>query len=84
MTDAHGMDASPEDVEAFLESDFPPPLRATARDLIRRCESLPEPRRVQMAVLELAGGDIASLKHYVERAEGDYRDVLYWAFYPDR
>jgi hypothetical protein len=38
--------------------------------------------RVQMACLKLAKGDVAAVKKYVERARGDFRDVLAWAEYP--
>lgn len=32
-------------------------------------------------VIVLAGGDIEKLRHYVEQALMDYRDVIYWAEY---
>ena len=39
--------------------------------------------RVQMACLKLSEGNIDKLKHYVEQARMDFRDVLYWAEYYD-
>lgn len=83
MMDPRGIGATEDDVRATLEADFTGPSRQAARRLLRRCASLPEPQRVQVAVLKLARGDIDSLGHFVARAVSDYRDVLYWAFYPD-
>ena len=41
-----------------------------------------EPDRVRRAILALAAGDLARLRHFAEQAHQDYRDVLYWAEYP--
>jgi hypothetical protein len=41
-----------------------------------------EPERVRRAVLTLADGDIGRLRHFIDVAQQDYRDVLYWAEYP--
>lgn len=41
-----------------------------------------EPDRVRRAILKLSGGDMAKLRHNVDRAKSDYRDVLYFAEYP--
>jgi hypothetical protein len=38
-----------------------------------------ETERVQLAVLNLCGGDLGRLKHFVEAAKTDYRDVLFWS-----
>lgn len=35
--------------------------------------------RVHLAILKLSKGDIARIKHNVEQACKDFRDVLYWA-----
>ena len=40
--------------------------------------------RVQLAVLKLGGGRIDLVRHYVEQANLDVRDVLYWAESFDR
>ena len=37
--------------------------------------------RVQLAIVNLSGGDLAKLQHYVQQAQQDFRDVLYWAEY---
>jgi hypothetical protein len=41
-----------------------------------------EPERVHRAILELSWGDIGLLRHHVDAAERDHRDVLPWAEYP--
>ena len=43
-----------------------------------------EPERVQLAILKLSDGDMDQLRHYVEVAKQDYRDVLAWAEYPEQ
>lgn len=42
----------------------------------------PERERVQLAILALSKGNEDKLLHLVEAAKQDYRDVLYWAEYP--
>ncbi len=41
-----------------------------------------EPWRVQLACVLLSEGKIEKLKHYVDVALKDYRDVLYWTRLP--
>lgn len=43
-----------------------------------------EPERVQMAILKLSGGDQEKLRHDIDVAKTDYRDVLAWAEYPEQ
>jgi hypothetical protein len=38
--------------------------------------------RVQVAILKLSNGDFARLRHNVEVARRDYRDVLWWSDTP--
>ena len=38
--------------------------------------------RVRRAVLKLADGDLRRLRHFTERAQQDFRDVLFWAENP--
>ena len=40
-----------------------------------------ESARVQLAILKLSEGDPEKLRHYVQAARTDYRDVLAWAEY---
>jgi hypothetical protein len=42
-----------------------------------------ERERVHMAVLRLSRGDLRRLREYVDVARIDYRDVLWWAEYPE-
>ena len=38
--------------------------------------------RVQRAVIALSGSDIELVRHYVDAAQQDFRDVLFWAEHP--
>ena len=38
--------------------------------------------RVQRAVIELSDSDIELVRHYVDAAQRDFRDVLFWAEHP--
>ena len=42
----------------------------------------PEPERVRLAVLKLAGADIARIESTVAGAKDDYEDTLWWAETP--
>jgi hypothetical protein len=44
----------------------------------------PEAGRVAWDVLALSKGSLESIRHYIQAAQRDYRDVLYWAEYYDR
>ena len=39
--------------------------------------------RVELACVLLSAGDLKQLRHYLEQAALDSRDVLYWAFHYD-
>jgi hypothetical protein len=41
----------------------------------------PEGERVRCDILELSKGSLEKLRYYVETAQKDYRDILYWAEY---
>lgn len=41
----------------------------------------PESDRVTWDILELSKGDVDKVREYVQAAQRDYRDVLYWAEY---
>ena len=45
--------------------------------------SLSGGERVQLAILKLSKGNVDKLLHYIEAATEDWRDVLYWAEYPN-
>jgi len=42
-----------------------------------------ETARVQLAIITLSRGEPEELYRMVDAAQGDYRDVLFWAEYPD-
>jgi len=42
-----------------------------------------ETGRVAWDVLELSKGSLESVRHYLQAAQKDYRDILYWAEYYD-
>lgn len=42
-----------------------------------------EPDRVRRCILHLAKGTSEKVVHFVEAANKDYRDVIYWAEYDD-
>lgn len=43
----------------------------------------PESGRVTWDILELSKGSLEKVRHYVQTAQKDYRDILYWAEYYD-
>jgi hypothetical protein len=43
----------------------------------------PEAGRIAWDILELSKGKLESVRHYLQAAQTDYRDVLYWAEYYD-
>jgi hypothetical protein len=61
---------------------FPESERSAAAEAIDAYDGN-ERARVQVAILALAGGDMQHLRELVRAAELDYRDVLYWAEYPE-
>ena len=42
-----------------------------------------ERERVQLAILKLSGGSEEKLREFLAVAKRDYRDVLFWAEYPE-
>jgi hypothetical protein len=42
-----------------------------------------ERERVQLDILKLSGGSEEKVREYVAAAKRDYRDVLFWAEYPE-
>ena len=41
----------------------------------------PETDRVRWDILELSKGNVEKIREYIQAAQTDYRDVLYWAEY---
>ena len=69
-------------MKELLTKDFDEKDIDTAISILRTYNG-PESKRVRKAVIKLALGSIDGLKYYTECANKDYRDVLYWAEYPD-
>ena len=80
---ADGIGATTDDVLELVSRDFPDDRQADALELLEYCDDLPEATRLKVAVVQLAEGDLDHIADYIDAAEVDYRDVLYWAFYPE-
>src|ERR1051326_3078754 len=73
------------DVERIVRRDFPPDRIADVMAMLGEYggESWQrEVDRVRLAVLKLAAGSVERLRHEIEGAQRDYRDVLAPAEYP--
>ena len=73
------------DVVRIVRRDFPQVAEVTLLAILDdygAADWQRERDRVQLAILKLAAGNLDALKHYVEMACGDYRDVLAYAEYP--
>ena len=66
---------------ATVASEFPAELhREVIATLDQYAGDTPAGRaRVQLAILAVAGGDVAKVREYTADARRDFRDVLYWA-----
>ena len=71
----------PDDIVARIEREFGAGARAGIELVLQPMLESGDAWRVVRCVLVLAAGDIARLRHYVEQATRDYRDVIYWAEY---
>ena len=63
-----------------ISKDFPGQVEARVIELLSSYSGL-EPARVIRDILVLSKGSLDRIKQYVEAAQIDYRDVLYWAEY---
>lgn len=71
------------DVERVVRRDYSIPENGRVLAILDEYHSDgSDPSRVQLAVLKLAGGNIAALRREIEVAKKDYRDVLAYAEYP--
>jgi hypothetical protein len=72
------------DVERIVKRDFPTSQQDNALAMLREYggDAHREAARVRLAVLKLASKDLKQLRHWVELAKLDYRDVLAPAEYP--
>ena len=80
------MARSRDAVVAAIQATFPESSRARVLELLDRygVESYEREReRVQLAILKLSGGTEEKLREFLAVAKRDYRDVLFWAEYPE-
>lgn len=80
------MSPSHDEVVATVEASFPKERWARLLELLDRygAESHEREReRVQLAVLKLSAGSEEKVREYMVVAKRDYRDVLFWAEYPE-
>ena len=72
------------DLDRIIARDYPENVRAEVAAVLAAYGNESSPvgaLRVRMACLKLAGGDLGKLKHFVDDALRDYRDVLAGAEY---
>jgi hypothetical protein len=77
---------SREDVVASVRASFPKGSRTRVLELLDMygvAAHEREQERVQLAILKLSEGKEERLRQYVGVAKRDYRDVLFWAEYPE-
>jgi hypothetical protein len=80
------MTYSRDEVVAAVQAAFPKSSWPRVLELLDSygVESYEREReRVQLAILKLSGGSEEKLREFVAVAERDYRDVLFWAEYPE-
>jgi hypothetical protein len=73
------------EIDQAIHRDFTSGDHDAAKALLQtyQSESAIGRLRVQLAALKLSGGKLEKLARYIDDAKRDYRDVLYWAEYPD-
>ena len=77
---------SRDEVVASFQATFPKSSWARVLELLDSYGVEPyeqERERVQVAILKLSAGSEAKVREYVAVAKRDYRDVLFWAEYPE-
>jgi hypothetical protein len=67
-----------EDIVQRVHSDFAQSDRPSVVDALEMYQG-PEPDRVRRCILHLASGTLEKVGHFVEAANADHRDVIYWA-----
>lgn len=75
--------AKAEDIRRAVTAAFPKAERPAVLAALRGYSQRRESSRVRLAILVLADGDLAEVKRLVATANADYRDLLYWAEYPE-
>src|SRR5437867_9596757 len=80
------MPHSRDEVVAVVQKSFPETSYSRVLELLDTygVESYEREReRVQLAILKLSEGNEEKLREFVAVAKRDYRDVLFWAEYPE-
>ena len=80
------MSHSREEVIAVVRKTFPESAHDRVLELLDTygVESYEREReRVQLAILKLSEGNEEKVREFVAVAKRDYRDVLFWAEYPE-
>ena len=80
------MPHSRDEVVAVVQRAFPESAHAGVLELLDSygVESYEREReRVQLAILKLSEGNEEKLREFIAVAKRDYRDVLFWAEYPE-
>jgi hypothetical protein len=80
------MPHSRDEVVAVVRKIFPESLHTRVLELLDTfgVESFEREReRVQLAILKLSEGNEEKLREFIAVAKRDYRDVLFWAEYPE-
>jgi hypothetical protein len=67
-----------ERVTARIERDFTEEEGHTVAKLLETLD-IPEADRLSLAILDISEGKLNLVRHHVEVAKMDYRDVLLWA-----
>jgi len=70
-----------DQVVAAVQATFPQSDAATIFGILDLYGIEPYERdkeRVQLAIVELSAGDEDKLRHFLQAAKSDYRDVLHW------
>ena len=77
---------SRDEVVASVQATLPKSSWARVLELLDSYGVEPyerERERVQVAILKLSAGSEEKVREYVAVAKRDYRDVLFWAEYPE-
>jgi len=81
------MSATENDVLAAIRASFPKERWQDIGLILDAYGTEPHERereRVQLAILKISEGSEQKIREFVATAKKDYRDVLFWADYPEQ